>query len=116
MKKDNLIIKLINFLAMKNSIKTIGFVIALFFFFINIQAQERQFYQIKIYSMDNDQQVQTTDQYLSTAYLPALKRMKIGPIGVFKPRPTDTTNLKQIYVLIVPALLLKRMNRKKTPK
>ncbi|MCG2461102.1 NIPSNAP family protein [Flavobacteriaceae bacterium F89] len=85
---------------MKNKITTIGFAFVMFFLSVNIQAQEHQFYQIKIYGMDNDQQVQTTDQYLRYAYLPALKRMKIGPVGVFKPRPTDTTDIKQIYVLI----------------
>src|SRR5690606_20701625 len=26
--------------------------------------------------------------------------MKIGPVGVFKPRPKDTANIKQIYVLV----------------
>lgn len=85
---------------MKNKIQTIAHVVVLFLVCYSIQAQEPQYYQIKIYAMDNDQQVQTTDQYLSAAYLPALKRMKIGPVGVFKPRPTDTTSPKQIYVLI----------------
>lgn len=84
----------------KNTIKTILFVIAISCISLNVQSQKRQYYQIKIYNLDNDQQVQTTDQYLKNAFLPTLKKMKIGPVGVFKPRPKDTGDLKQIYVLI----------------
>lgn len=83
-----------------NTIKAFVFILAIFFTAANLHSQEQQFYQIKIYSMDNDQQVRTTDQYLKNAFLPILKRMKIGPVGVFKPKPTDTTDLKQIFVLI----------------
>jgi len=84
----------------KNSIEILVFALVLFLTSLNLQAQKQQFYQIKIYSLDNDQQVQTTDDYLINAYLPTLKKMKIGPVGVFKPRPKDTGDLKQIYVLI----------------
>jgi hypothetical protein len=65
-----------------------------------IQADEkRQFYQLKTYYFETDSQVQITDAYLEKAFLPALKRNKIGPIGVFKPRP-GADSLKKTFVLI----------------
>lgn len=84
----------------KNSLKTLVPAFVLLLTSLNLQAQKQQFYLIKIYSLDNDQQVRTTDDYLVKAYLPTLKKMKIGPVGVFKPRPKDTAELKQIYVLV----------------
>jgi len=61
------------------------------------QEQNREFYQIKIYSLLNDEQVEMTDNYLRKAYLPALKKHNITNIGVFKPR---VDSIKKIYVLI----------------
>ncbi len=61
------------------------------------QEQNREFYQIKIYSLLNDEQVEMTDKYLRKAYLPALKKQNITNIGVFKPR---VDSIKKIYVLI----------------
>jgi len=61
------------------------------------QEQNREFYQIKIYSLDTNEQVELTDHYLKEAFLPALKKQNITNIGVFKPR-VDT--IKKIYVLI----------------
>ena len=60
----------------------------------------RQFYQIKIYSLDTEDQQQVTESYLESAYLPALKKMGIGPVGVFRNRPTETDSAKKIVVLI----------------
>ena len=61
------------------------------------QEQNREFYQIKIYSLDTKEQIELTDHYLKEAFLPALKKQNITTIGVFKPR-TDT--IKKIFVLI----------------
>jgi len=78
--------------------------ILLFFltaFSSSLSAQEsRQYYQLKVYSFDTDQQMATTDGYLKDAFIPALKKLDIGPVGVFKPRPTDSVTPKQTYVLI----------------
>ena len=60
----------------------------------------KDFYQIKIYHLKNNDQVKMTEQYLKDAYLPALHRLKIKNIGVFKPVNNDTASLKFIYVLI----------------
>ena len=62
-------------------------------------AQEinREFYQIKIYSFETDDQIKNPENYLKEAYLPALKRLNINNVGVFKPR---VDSIKKIYVLI----------------
>jgi hypothetical protein len=58
------------------------------------------FYQIKIYHCKSDQQINTTEQYLKTAYLPALHRFGINKIGVFKPIDNDTAMDKRVIVFI----------------
>lgn len=63
-------------------------------------AQAREFYQLKTYTLDSEEQVQTTDSYLKEAYLPGLKKLGIENIGVFKPRPNEADSVKKIYVLI----------------
>ncbi|MGB5555324.1 MAG: NIPSNAP family protein [Flavobacteriaceae bacterium] len=60
----------------------------------------RDYYQLKIYTFDSDAQMAITDAYLKNAFMPALKKLNIGPIGVFKPRPTDSITPKKTYVLI----------------
>ena len=62
--------------------------------------QLRQYYQLKIFSLETETQVLSTDSYLKDALLPALKRLEIQPVGVFKPWPSETDSLKRIYVLI----------------
>ncbi|MGN7721198.1 NIPSNAP family protein [Chitinophaga sp. 22620] len=59
----------------------------------------REFYQIKIYHLKTELQVQRVDSFLSAAYLPALHRAGIPKVGVFKPIQQDTADLK-IYLLI----------------
>lgn len=61
---------------------------------------KKDFYQIKIYNLKNNEQVTAVDQFLKTAYLPALHRAGINKIGVFKPIANDTAQTKKIYVFI----------------
>ncbi|HJY21541.1 MAG TPA: NIPSNAP family protein [Hanamia sp.] len=61
---------------------------------------QQEFYQIKIYHLKSNDQVALVDQYLKDAYLPALHRLSIKNIGVFKPIANDTSSVKFIYVLI----------------
>ncbi|MDQ2720060.1 MAG: NIPSNAP family protein [Bacteroidota bacterium] len=58
------------------------------------------FYEIKVYHLKSNEQVKMTEEYLKDAYLPALHRLKIKTIGVFKPIGNDTAISKSIYVLI----------------
>jgi hypothetical protein len=62
--------------------------------------EQREFYQFKIYHLKNNEQVNEVDEYLKNVYLPALHRLNIRNIGVFKPIANDTATVKYIYVLI----------------
>jgi hypothetical protein len=61
---------------------------------------KQDFYQLKIFHLKDDSQVQRVDAYLKDAYLPALHRSGIKSIGVFKPISNDTAAEKFVYVLI----------------
>lgn len=67
---------------------------------VNSFSQAREYYQLKVYSFENETQQQLTDEYLENAFLPALKRLDIDNVGVFKPIATDSLTLKRTYVLI----------------
>ena len=65
---------------------------------------KRDFYQIKIYHLKTEEQEKKVDAFLKEAYLPALHRVGISKVGVFKPiinpetaKPSDE---KLIYVFI----------------
>lgn len=60
----------------------------------------RQFYQLKTYTFASDEQVALTDAYLKDAFVPAMKRLGYGPIGVFKSYLTDTDTVRKTRVLI----------------
>jgi hypothetical protein len=64
---------------------------------INAQDESHEFYELKIYSFELEEQEQSIDKFLKNAYLPALRKQNIRNIGVFKPR---ADSIKQIYVLI----------------
>lgn len=59
-----------------------------------------QFYQLKVYTFDTEDQVKTTDEYLKDAFLPAIKKIGFGPVGVFKQRITESDSTLKTYVLI----------------
>ena len=71
-------------------------------FYTTLQSQnlQREFYQLKTYTLENEKQEALTDGYLRDAYLPALKRMGINNVGVFKVRSNKFTIANRIYVLI----------------
>lgn len=60
----------------------------------------REFYQLTVYHFNNEAQEKVIDNYLENALIPALHRMKIGKIGVFKPLSNDTAADKRLYVLL----------------
>ena len=61
---------------------------------------EREFYQLKVYTIKTEEQVAVTDKYLKEAFLPGIKKQGIKNIGVFKLRKKVTDTVQQIYVLI----------------
>jgi len=85
--------------------KSIGRTLFFFFTFLvcicssnAASAAERYYYQLKIYHVKTQAQEDRLDHYLQYAYLPAMHRMGIVHIGVFKPVDRDTSGMR-IYVL-----------------
>lgn len=60
----------------------------------------REFYQLSVYHFNNEAQEKVIDNYLQNAFIPALHRMRIMKIGVFKPLANDTATDKRVYVLL----------------
>ncbi|MEN8200973.1 MAG: NIPSNAP family protein [Bacteroidota bacterium] len=68
------------------------------FFTSSSVAQERDYYQVKIYKIDTGSQESRLDQYLQTAYLPALHKAGIKNVGVFK--PIEGKNDSERFVMV----------------
>lgn len=64
------------------------------------QAANRDYYQIQLFRINGKIQEDKVDNFLKSAYLPALHRAGIQKIGVFKPIESDTTAGKRVYVWI----------------
>ncbi|MCW3116237.1 MAG: family containing protein [Chitinophagaceae bacterium] len=71
---------------------------------------EKDIYEIKVYRMKTNDQVTQVDNFLKNAYLPALHRLGVSSIGVFKNAGIDTALEKSIYVWI-PLRSLEQLNR-----
>lgn len=63
-------------------------------------APKQEFYSIRIYQLKTKEQEERVDKFLQGAFLPALHRMGIPRVGVFKPVGNDTAATRRIYVLI----------------
>lgn len=61
---------------------------------------KKDIYQIKVYHLKTNEQVVALDLFLQNAYLPALHRLGIKNIGVFKNLGIDTAVEKSIYTWI----------------
>jgi NIPSNAP len=67
----------------------------------NVSAKtEREFYQLTVYHFKDAAQEKVIDNYLQNALLPALHKMNIKNIGVFKNHSNDTLDNKTMYVLM----------------
>ncbi|WP_319501199.1 NIPSNAP family protein [uncultured Draconibacterium sp.] len=73
------------------------FIIALFSF---SQLFAGNYYQIKVYSLDNPGQEERIDNYLKSTFIQAAHEAGIDNVGVFKPIETDPDYGKKIFVLI----------------
>jgi len=60
----------------------------------------REFYQLTVYHFKSDDQEKVLDNYFQNALIPALHRIKINNIGVFKSWANDTVPDKVVYVFI----------------
>jgi len=69
-------------------------------------APKRDFYQLKIYHLQNKEQEQRLDNYLQQAYVPALHRAGIGKVGVFKQMASADANApaltEQLVFVFIP--------------
>ena len=66
----------------------------------NRKPAEKDIYEIRVYRMKTNDQVTQVDNFLKNAYLPALHRLGVSKIGVFKNVGIDTAAEKSTYVLI----------------
>ena len=64
----------------------------------NCKPIKKDIYQIKVYHLKTNEQVTEIDLFLQKAYLPAIHRLGIKNIGVFKNLGIDTAIEKTIYV------------------
>lgn len=81
--------------------KLTGILILSFLIFSSLSmAKGRDIFQIKVYSIETEQQEQRMDKFLKDAYIPALNRAGIKHVGVLKPVEEDEMAGKLIYVLI----------------
>lgn len=61
---------------------------------------DREYFELRIYHLDNQQQEERIDKFLENAFLPALQRAGIEKVGVFKPADIADTTGRKIYVYI----------------
>jgi hypothetical protein len=67
---------------------------------ISTTLSARDYYQIKVYTIKNADQEVRIDNYLKTAYLPAMHRAGVKKVGVFKPKADDPAFGTKIFVLV----------------
>ncbi|HEY2721571.1 MAG TPA: NIPSNAP family protein [Chitinophagaceae bacterium] len=64
------------------------------------QKPSREFYQLSVYHFKNSEQEKMLDNYFEHALLPALHRIKINEVGVFKSWSNDTVEDRLLYLFI----------------
>ncbi len=74
------------------------------FIFMNVfcvvSYAQKDIYELLVYKLKTADQVTATDNYLKDAYIPAMHRLGIKQIGVFKPVANDTAEIKKVIVLV----------------
>src|ERR1700733_6550575 len=61
---------------------------------------QKDIYELLVYKLKTADQVTATDNFLQDAYIPAMHRLGIKQIGVFKPVANDTSEIKKVIVLV----------------
>jgi hypothetical protein len=74
------------------------------------RAATKSFYTVQVYHVTNADQMALVDNYLKSAYVPALHRQGIATVGVFKPVDNDTASDKKI-VVFTPFTSLQQFER-----
>ena len=77
------------------------FILVLFVLMATVtKISARDYYQLKIYNLKDNSQEAAVENYLKNAYLPALHRIGIKMVGVFKPIENDAAAGTKIIVFI----------------
>jgi hypothetical protein len=58
------------------------------------------FYQIKVYHLTSQVQMERIDQFMKNAYIPAMHRAGIAKVGVFKPKEQESDENLQVWVWV----------------
>ncbi len=74
--------------------------IVLFLFLAATTLSAKNYYQIKVYNVKDQNQESQVEKYLKNAYLPALHKAGIKSVGVFKPIETDAAAGTKVIVFI----------------
>ena len=61
---------------------------------------QKDIYEIQVYKLKSSDQEKATDNFLRDVYLPAMHRLGIKQVGVFKPLSNDTATIKKIFVIV----------------
>lgn len=81
--------------------KLVTMMLVFFIFSTALPAQQkREYYQLTVYHYNTNTQEQILDRYFQEALLPALHRLQINSVGVFRAIANDTAVSKKMYVLI----------------
>jgi len=67
------------------------------------EKSKQAYFQLKVYHYENDEQEKVIDQYLESAYLPALHKLGFKEVGVFKPLENAAGQDRLVYVFISAA-------------
>lgn len=65
---------------------------------LSVSGQKRNFYELKIYHLNDQSQLERVNSYLKNSFIPAVHRAGIKPVGVFSTLETDTSGIR-LYVL-----------------
>ncbi len=65
-----------------------------------VSAADHEYYEVRSYVLGENGDADAIDGYLRDALLPALKRQKVGPVGVFTNSKDDQTGSPRIVVVI----------------
>ncbi|HPE76517.1 MAG TPA: NIPSNAP family protein [Draconibacterium sp.] len=89
---------------MKSTKKSVSGLLSILVFFlvfmISSTLSARDYYQLKVYTIKNSDQEKSIDNYLKTAYIPAMHRAGVKTVGVFKPKADDPAVGTKIFVLV----------------
>jgi hypothetical protein len=99
---------------MKKNTCTLKIFSILFFFSLQTtllmaQKNEREYYEIKVYHFKDLSQEKVLDNYFQNALIPALHKVRINNVGVFKALSNDTSADKLMYVFM-PVKTLDEVN------